>query len=80
MSNFLSQAEELKLRLQHKKEKNRKNADRLKAVLLSNKGWTYRAIAEALFIDEETVSAHISDYKTKHKLTNNSGGSVNKLV
>jgi len=80
MNNFLSQEEELKLRHQHKKEKNRKNADRLKAVLLSNKGWTYRAIAEALFIDEETVSTHISDYKTNHKLTNNSGGSVSKLV
>lgn len=80
MSNFLSQKEELKLRHQHRKEKNRKHADRLKAVLLSNKGWTYRSIAEALFLDEETVSTHISDYKTKNKLSNDSGGSVSKLV
>ncbi|MCP4179309.1 MAG: hypothetical protein GY756_16235 [bacterium] len=65
MSNFLSEKEELKLRHQHKKEKNRRNADRLKAVQLSNKGWSYRAISEALFLDEETVSTHISDFKKK---------------
>ena len=80
MNNFLSKLEEEALRLKHRKEKNRKIADRIKAILLSNKGWTYRAIAEALFLDEETVSAHISDYKTKNKIANNSGGSVCKLL
>ncbi len=80
MKSFLSSQEEENLRNQHRKEKNRKRADRVKAVLLSNKGWTYKSIAEALFLDEETVSTHVSDYKSKNKLTNHSGGSLSKLA
>ena len=80
MINFLSQQEEDDLKNRHRKEKNRKNADRIKAVLLSDKGWTYRAIAEALLIDEETVSKHVSDYKSRNKLSNQSGGSISKLA
>jgi len=39
MKMFLSQSEEEQLRKQHRGEKNRRVADRIKSVLLSNKGW-----------------------------------------
>ncbi|GHU18218.1 hypothetical protein FACS189472_06220 [Alphaproteobacteria bacterium] len=34
----------------------------MKAVLLSDKGWSYRDIAEALFLDGETISKHLDEY------------------
>jgi DNA-binding NarL/FixJ family response regulator len=53
----------------------------MKAVLLYDKGWSYRQIAEALFLDEETVSKHVEEYKTKGKLKNaDCGGAESKLT
>ena len=79
MSTFLSEPERNTLRAQHRQEKNRRVADRIKAVLLSDKGWSYRQIAEALLIDEQTISRHVEEYKEGQKLTLSSGGSVSKL-
>jgi transposase len=79
MKDFLNQAERDALRAQHRQEKNRRVADRIKAVLLSDKGWTYRQIAEALLIDEQTIGRHVDEYKETQKLTLSSGGSMSKL-
>lgn len=79
MKEFLNQPEREALKRQHRQEKNRRIADRIKAVLLSDKGWTYREIAEALLIDEQTISRHVDEYKEKQKLTLSSGGSTSKL-
>ncbi|MDR0624925.1 MAG: helix-turn-helix domain-containing protein, partial [Holosporales bacterium] len=53
--DFLTDADRLELRAKHRKEKDRSSADRIKAVLLADKGWSYRQIAEALFLDEDTI-------------------------
>ena len=79
MKNFLSEQEVLDLRSQHRKEKDRRVADRIKTVLLSNKGWNCRQIAEALFLDEDTVSRHVSEYVKSKKLHIVTGGSESKL-
>lgn len=79
MNGFLNQAERDTLKAQHRQEKNRRVADRIKAVLLSDKGWTYRQIAEALLIDEQTIGRHVDEYKETQKLTLSSGGSMGKL-
>lgn len=79
MNGFLTSSEEQYLRTQHRLEKNRRVADRIKAVLLSHRGWTCQRIAEALLIDDETVATHIKEYKDSQKLHLNSGGSVSKL-
>jgi transposase len=79
MNGFLNQAERDALKAQHRQEKNRRVADRIKAVLLSDKGWTYRQIAEALLIDEQTIGRHVDEYKETQKLTLSSGGSMGKL-
>jgi transposase len=79
MSNFLSEQEVLDLRTQHRKEKDGRSRDRIKAVLLSNKGWSYKQISEALFLDEDTVSRHVSEYRESKKLRIVTGGSESKL-
>lgn len=79
MKGFLSKLERTDLRLKHRKERDRRIADRIKAVLLADKGWTYRAVAEALMLDEETVSQHVQDYQEHQKLKPENGGSQSKL-
>lgn len=79
MKDFLTPEERAVLRVQHRQEKNRRIADRIKAVLLSDKGWTYRQIAEALLIDEQTIGRHVDEYLADKKLTLSSGGSTGKL-
>jgi hypothetical protein len=45
--------EEIKnLRVLHKKERDCKKCDRIKAIVLSDEGWPITLIAEALFLDE----------------------------
>lgn len=79
MKEFLTPEERAVLKVQHRHEKNRRIADRIKAVLLSDKGWTYRQIAEALLIDEQTIGLHVDEYLADKKLTLSSGGSKGKL-
>jgi transposase len=79
MKGFLDKTQRDALKAQHRQEKNRRVADRIKAVLLSDKGWTYRQIAEALFIDEQTIGRHVDEYLKDKKLTLSSGGSASKL-
>ena len=79
MKEFLTPEQRTQLKLQHRSEKGRRTADRIKVVLLSDKGWTYRQIAEALFLDEETIAKHVNEYIDHHKLSIQTGGSVSKL-
>jgi hypothetical protein len=39
MKNFLTEAERAELKQRHRREKDRRTADRIKAVLLSDAGW-----------------------------------------
>lgn len=45
--NFLIDEERYLLRIQHKKERDKRICDRIKAVLLHDKGWSFQQIAEA---------------------------------
>ena len=54
MKEFLTKIDREVLKKQHRQEKNRLVADRIKAILLSDKSWTYCQIAEALLIDGQT--------------------------
>jgi DNA-binding NarL/FixJ family response regulator len=51
----LSKLERSDLRKLHKIENNRKTADRIKAILLLDSGWTYTQIAEILLLDDQTI-------------------------
>jgi len=79
MKNFLSEEEKSSLRKQHKKERDKRVCDRIKAVLLRDKGWTWMQIAEALLLSEEMLRKHLEDYKILKKLKPENGGSEEKL-
>lgn len=79
MKAFLNPAERISLRSRHRAEKDRRTADRIKAVLLADKGWSCKQIAEALFLDEGTAHRHINEYIEQQKLSIESGGSQSKL-
>jgi transposase len=79
--NFLTQQERQDLRARHKAEKDARVRDRIKAVLMADRGWTYKEIAEALLIDEVTVSHHVKEYQTDNCLKGgHSPGRPSKLT
>ena len=53
MKNFLTAEERIKLKAQHRREHDGRIRDRIKAVLLSDDGWTQPIIAKALFLDDQ---------------------------
>jgi len=77
--NFLSDEERSQLKAQHKKERDKRICDRIKAVLLYDKGWSYQEIAEALLLSDDAIYQHVDEYKTFKKLKPEGGGSVEKL-
>ena len=76
---FLSDTERTQLRTQHKRERDKRICDRIKAVLLFDKGWSIAAIAEVLLLSEEAIREHIAEYKESKKLKPENGGSYPKL-
>lgn len=76
---FLDDQQRAHLRARHKRERDRKVCDRIKAILLADQGMSYQEIAEILLLTEGTVKTHIDDYAKKKKLNLASGGSVEKL-
>ena len=76
---FLTNKEKAQLRVQHKRERDGRIRDRIKAVLLFDKGWSIVAIAEALLLSDDAIRKHINEYKESKKLKPESGGSLEKL-
>ena len=79
MNIKLSSEQKTALEKQHKTERDRRIADRIKAVLLHVEGWTQNQIAQALRIRPETVHDHLKDYQREEKLKPTNGGSKPKL-
>ena len=77
--NFLSNQEKSELKAKHKQERDKRICDRIKAVLLYDKGWPIAAIAEALLLSEDAIRDHISEYQESKKLKPRNGGSAEKL-
>ncbi len=77
--NFLNDEERTKLKIQHKQERDGRIRDRIKAILLYDRGWSPGQIAEALLITDESVRNHIEEYKSSKKLRLESGGSQGKF-
>lgn len=67
------------LEIQHKKERDGRIRDRIKAVLLCAEGWTQIQIAQALRVRAETIHNHLNDYLNEEKLKPTNGGSDTKL-
>jgi transposase len=80
MKNFLTSEEKASLKGQHRRERDRRICDRIRAVILADEGWTYPMIAKALLLDDQTVGNYIKDYRAFGKLKHESGGSTGKLT
>lgn len=75
MNKFLTNSERKDLLIQHKKERDKRIADRIKVVLLYDDGWTSEMIARALFIDDSTIRRHLHDYRDENRLAPDHKGS-----
>ena len=76
---FLTVTEKAYLEASHQACENRKDGDRIKAILLRSEGWTVPQISQALRLHQTTIIRHINDYK-EGKLSNESGGSKSYLT
>lgn len=63
----LTLSEEEELKSLHRKEKNKRKADRIKAILLLSKGMSAREVSELLLLDEDSVR----NFKTRFEQRNN---------
>jgi transposase len=75
MNRKLSRQERIDLTARHKKERDKRVCDRIKAVLLYDKDYSYSEIAQILLLDDETIRRHVQDYFSIHKLAPENGGS-----
>ncbi len=65
MSNFLTKEEVTVLRQAHRKIRDKRLADRIKATLSLNEGFKYSDIARILLLDELTLNRYIKRFKEK---------------
>lgn len=64
----------------HKNEKNSKIKDRIKAILLINQGYSYKEVANFLFVDHDTIRRHVNKFMENEKLSNDCKGRISKLT
>lgn len=76
----LSQAEKINLESRHKKCRDKRECDRIKAVLLADEGWSTIMIAQALRKHETSIIRHINDFVKNEKLNSENTGSQSKLT
>lgn len=79
MQRQLSDSKRSELRKEHRKTRDGKIRDRIKALLLLDKGYSYAETAQILLLDEGTIRRHEKDYFDSHKLAPENGGSVSHL-
>lgn len=79
MEKTLTSKERENLIKRHRKERDGRVRDRIKAVLAYDDGYSYSEIAKILLLDDETIRRHIEDYLSKKKLNPENRGSTSKL-
>jgi transposase len=79
MEKILTSKERQQLIVRHRKERDGRIRDRIKAVLAYDDGYSYSEIAHILLLDDETIRRHIDDYLNEKKLSTANGGSDGKL-
>src|ERR1700674_147074 len=79
MGTLLEPHQRQELLKRHRTERDRRVADRIKAVLLRDDGYTYEQIAQVLFLSDETIRQHIDDFIRTAKLKPENGGSDPQL-
>jgi len=83
MIKQLTKQHRKKLRKIHKSCKDKRHADRIKAVLLRDKGYSFGEIANILLLDDSTIRNYTNDYETygvEALLHDNWKGGKGKLI
>ena len=62
MTKYLTIKERENLLDAHRRERDKRICDRIKAVLAYDDGYSYTEIAGILLLDDETIRRHIKDY------------------
>lgn len=62
---MLTEEQVIQLKLAHKQTREKRLADRIKAVLMLHFGFTYAQITQALLLDEVTIRRHFQNYQEK---------------
>jgi hypothetical protein len=75
MYKILTSLQRSSLLALHRKERDGRVRDRIKAVLLYDDGWTPPKIAQALLMEESMVRDHIKAYQKDERLTPDYKGS-----
>ncbi len=60
----LTQGEISKLKIVHRTTKNKRDADRIKAIIYLGTEWTIREVSEILFLSEETVRNYLKRFES----------------
>lgn len=79
MQISLTHQEKSALELRHKKCRDKRECDRIKAILLSDEGWSSTMISQALRKHQTSIIRHLNDYANHQKTNSNNGGSDSYL-
>lgn len=63
--HFLSQSERDELKARHRLEREKRKCDRIKAILMLDKGLSYEEIEEHLLLEEDTIKRYYAIYREK---------------
>lgn len=80
MGKILTARKRERLIQRHRKERDGRIRDRIKAVLAYDDGYSYSEIARILLLDDETIRRHVDDYQREQQLKPNNGGSDSNLT
>ena len=83
MAQFLTLKQKRALEKAHKKERNRRYADRIKTILLLDLGLSYDKIAQYLLLDDQTIRNYETRYKSNGidgLISDNYVGCVSRLT
>ena len=75
MQISLTYQEKTALESRHKKCSDKRECDRIKAILLSDEGWSPAMISQALRKHQTSIIRHLNDYTNHQKTTSDNGGS-----
>jgi transposase len=69
MNKILNEKERSELLIRHKTERDKRVADRIKAIILHDDGWTSARISEALLINDATIRFYLKTYLEEKRVT-----------
>jgi hypothetical protein len=80
MQFTLSYSAKLDLRTRHKKCRDKRECDRINAILLFAADWSIDKVSQALLKHLSSIIRHLNDYTSSKKTTSDNGASEGRLT